>query len=359
MKKLLLPLAILAASPVQAQSSLAIFGVADVNLQHTKGTASVTALGRGGINGSRIGFRGVEDLGGGLAATFHLEAGFDPDTGAGRPTSADNVTSGASGGGLTFNRRSTVSLRGGWGEVRLGRDYTPVADNHTDFDTFGNSGVPDASILTQALAIGLVAGSGVKTDIRASNSIGYHLPSDLGGFYGNAMYAMGENLTAGTVTKGDGDHRGARVGWADKTVNVALAYGKTTMASQDDLDNVHLGASWKVGGFELFGQLSRERTRVASVRYTNDALHLGGIYAVGAGLVKVSYTRADLKPASGAAQKANMLAVGYQHNFSRRTALYAQYARIDNNSAGIFDLGRPVNPGGTSSGAQIGVRHRF
>lgn len=98
MKKLLLPLAILAASPVQAQS--AIFGVADVNLQPTKGTTS--------------------------------------------------------------------------------------ADNHTDFDTVGNSGVPDASILTRALAIGLVAGSGVKTDIRASNSIGCHLPSGLGGFYGNA-----------------------------------------------------------------------------------------------------------------------------------------------------------------------------
>ena len=300
----------------------------------------------------------MEDLGGGLAAAFHLEAGFDPDTGAGRSTSVNNITN-TGGGGLTFSRRSTIALRGGWGELRLGRDHTPVADNHTDFDTFGNSGVTDASYLTQALAIGLVAGNGVKTDIRASNSIGYHLPGNLGGWYGNAMYAMGENLSAGAVTKGDGNHTGARLGWTNKAVNVALAYGKNDLASQNDVTNTHLGGSWRTGAFEWFGQLSRERTDVAGNRHTNDAQHIGGIYTAGNQLFKASFTRANVKRATGAALKADMLALGYQYNLSRRTAVYANYARVDNNDAASFDLGPVVARGASASGVQFGLRHRF
>ena len=77
--------------------------------------------------GSRLGFRGTEDLGGGLNASFWLEAGLNNDNGTGASTSTNNSTStsqaGASGSqGLTFNRRSTVSLASTWGELRLGRD---------------------------------------------------------------------------------------------------------------------------------------------------------------------------------------------------------------------------------------------
>ncbi len=360
MRKHLPTLAILAAASAaaQAQSSVTLFGVVDLALQQVRGASSVTQLHRGGINGSRIGFRGTEDLGGGLAAGFHLEAGIDPDSGQGRSTSANNLTNTAA-AGLTFNRRSTVQLRGGWGELRLGRDYTPVADNHTDFDTFGNAGIGDASYFTQALAVGLVAGSGVKTDIRASNSIGYHLPSGLGGFYGNAMFALGENLASTGVAKGDGDHVGARVGWTNKTVNVALAYGKTKLSAQNDLDNWHLGASWKIGAAELFGQWSRERTDVTRVRHTNDAIHLGGIYAVGNGLIKAAVSRSSIERAVGAESRGTLLSLGYQHNMSKRTALYANYARVSNNANGIFDLGRPVTAGGSASGTQLGIRHRF
>ncbi|MGD9760499.1 MAG: porin, partial [Comamonas sp.] len=108
-------LACLASLPgaASAQSKVELFGVVDVGVAHLGGSgASKTGLSTGGANISRLGFRGTEDLGGGLKAGFWLEAGLDVDSGAGKAT----------GGGLNFNRRSTVSLMGNWGEVRLGRD---------------------------------------------------------------------------------------------------------------------------------------------------------------------------------------------------------------------------------------------
>ena len=81
-----------------------------------------------------------------MSASFWLEAGLDNDDGHGAATNSNNQPSGAGAGvdgrqGLTFNRRSTVSLAGGWGELRLGRDYTPQFWNLTVFDPFGTNGV--------------------------------------------------------------------------------------------------------------------------------------------------------------------------------------------------------------------------
>src|SRR5436309_15281019 len=114
MKKSLLALAVLGAfaGAASAQSSVTLFGIVDVNARYGKtGDVKVKSLGTDGINSSRLGFRGVEDLGGGLKAGFHLEGALSPDDGTA--------------GGFNFRRRSTVSLLGNFGEVRLGRDYTP------------------------------------------------------------------------------------------------------------------------------------------------------------------------------------------------------------------------------------------
>ena len=134
MKKSLIALAVLAAAgAASAQSSVTLFGVVDATLAFGSGSvADRTQLTNSGYNSSRLGFRGTEDLGGGMSASFWLEAGVNNDDGTGaahqhqqpgyrrRPCRHDG------GQGLTFNRRSTVSLAGGWGELRLGRDYTPA-----------------------------------------------------------------------------------------------------------------------------------------------------------------------------------------------------------------------------------------
>src|SRR5690349_21044336 len=121
MKKSLLALAVLGAfaGVASAQSSVTLFGIVDVNLRYVKNgdDRAQKQLGTDGINSSRLGFRGVEDLGGGLKAGFWIEGAISPDVGTS--------------GGQTWQRRSTVSLLGNFGEVRLGRDYTPTFWNLT------------------------------------------------------------------------------------------------------------------------------------------------------------------------------------------------------------------------------------
>ncbi|MBX9834466.1 MAG: porin, partial [Burkholderiaceae bacterium] len=147
MKKSLIALAVLAASgAAMAQSSVTLFGIVDATYAYGNGSvANKSQLTNSGYNSSRLGFRGVEDLGGGMSASFWLEAGVNNDNGSGANTNATNQAAAAALGngqqGLTFNRRSTVSLNGGFGEVRLGRDYTPQFWNLTVFDPFGTNGV--------------------------------------------------------------------------------------------------------------------------------------------------------------------------------------------------------------------------
>lgn len=110
-----------AGTAAQAQSSVTLFGVIDTGYTHlsSSGSGSNNLVAVDGNTSSRIGFRGSEDLGGGLKASFWLEAAYESDTGAGGSTSTDNVKNVS--GGLTFGRRSTVSLSGNWGELRLAR----------------------------------------------------------------------------------------------------------------------------------------------------------------------------------------------------------------------------------------------
>src|SRR5206468_11651565 len=199
MKKTLIALAALAAAgTASAQSSVTLFGIVDVNYAHYSvdggtsayGTAAssghVNVLTNSGYNSSRLGFRGTEDLGGGLSASFWLEAGISNDDGrAGGAIAAGNQGVTVAGNtGLNFNRRSTVSLAGGWGELRLGRDYTPQFWNLTVFDPYGTVGVGTNQLLNSLGAL--------PTAVRASNSIGYFLPANLGGFYGQVQYYLGE-----------------------------------------------------------------------------------------------------------------------------------------------------------------------
>lgn len=155
MNKSLIGMAVLvAAGTASGQSSVTLFGVVDATLSYGHGTISnKTQLTNSGYNASRLGFRGVEDLGGGMSASFWLEAGLANDNGTGAASNPNNQATGAAaanagGQGLTFNRRSTVSLSGGWGELRLGRDYVPQYWNLATFDPYGNLGVGTGQNLT-------------------------------------------------------------------------------------------------------------------------------------------------------------------------------------------------------------------
>ncbi|EJE50167.1 outer membrane protein (porin) [Acidovorax sp. CF316] len=373
MKKTATLLAVWAvAGTAAAQSSVTLFGVVDATLQHISNTggASVSRLTNSGFSNSRLGFRGVEDLGGGLSASFWLEAGLNNDDGTGLATNSNNQASGAApaaagGQGLTFNRRSTVSLAGPWGEVRLGRDYTPQFWNLTIFDPYGNVGVG------ATLTFGSIVTGAPFTAARASNSIGYLLPGNLGGFYGQVMHYRGENASnAAGGTASDGTGIGARFGYASGPVNVALALGRTQRAGAlGDIRQANIGAQWDLGVARLMGQVSSDKGSASAVAggpalaADGHGWLLGALVPVGVGVgeVRVSYSQYRQEFAASD-NRARKLALGYVHNLSKRTALYTAYARL-NNRGGAFatvtqGAGSPA-ANGSSSGFDVGLRHSF
>ena len=190
-----------------AQSSVTIFGVLDVGLRYVDNDSAGDqwTMSTDGMTQSRLGFRGVEDLGDGLKGGFWLESAVAADTGT---ANAQRF----------WHRRATVSLISDTlGELRLGRDYTATFWNLNVFDPFSNNGVGAMTTLFPSA----VASQAVQTLVRADNVVGYFLPGKLfGGLYGQAQYAFGEG-------NNDNKYAGGRIGYAAGPLDMALAYGQT------------------------------------------------------------------------------------------------------------------------------------
>lgn len=347
MKKSLIALAVMAAAgAASAQSSVTLFGIVDATLAHGSGSvSSKTQLTNSGYNSSRLGFRGTEDLGGGMSASFWLEAGVNNDNGSGANTNTNNQASGSTGGGgLTFNRRSTVSLAGGWGELRLGRDYSPQFWNLTVFDPFGTNGVGTTQTLNS-----IITG---PTAVRASNAIGYFLPPNLGGFYGQVQYYLGEN-SSGTATSHDGRGYGVRLGFASGPFNVAAAFSKTDYAAGDVKQN-NIGGQYDFGVAKLMAHYSKDEAGTLDGK----GWLIGTLVPVGAGEIRAAYSRYRTDAAGDPTSK--KFALGYVHNLSKRTALYATYARVKNSGGAAQGLNGAVTGANQSSnGYDLGIRHSF
>lgn len=336
-----------------AQSSVTLYGVADSTL--TRGSGSLTSkstMGSGGNATSRFGFRGVEDLGGGLKAGFNLESQVFMDSGEGQPTNTNNQTSGVTTGtGLTFARRSTVSLMGAWGEVRAGRDFTAHYRNRVEVDPFGNAGVG----ASQAFA-GSIGG---VVSTRASNMVGYFLPTDLKGVYGQVQYYLGENAS-GSPQSDDGNGLTARVGYQSGPLNISLATGTTKYAitaTAGDIQSTNLGVQYQLGDVKLMSGLYRDtvsRTKPLKA----DGWIVAGVYNVGAGDVKVAVSKYGTD-ATGS-PKVQKLSLGYVHNLSKRTAVYGTWARVSNSGGATTALGGSTTAANQSStGLDVGIRHQF
>ncbi len=391
LKKSLVALAALAVVGVaSAQSSVTLFGVLDAGVSYSDSKTSLVNGGTvkqsqwsqssSGYNSSRLGFRGTEDLGGGLAASFWLEAGLANDTGA----AGGNVAGGnRSTVGSLFNRRSTVSLSGNFGEVRIGRDYTASAWNDTVFDPFGFNGVGSNLIATAngKLNSSTIYG-GTATDgayPRASNMVGYFLPKDLGGFYGQAQYGLAENVkTTGTNVSNAGRYVGGRFGYANGPLDVAVGYGESTLAdvigvSTNKIKTANLGATYDFGMVKAFAEISQANNSLSNTLIANSSVKVrgylvGATVPVGPGLIRVSYSDVKFKDQIvGEDPKAGQFALGYVHNLSKRTALYATYSHIsDKSGANLLTNGNSGNlalrtDGNVSSanGYDFGIRHSF
>jgi predicted porin len=310
MKKSLVALAVLAASgAAMAQSSVTLFGVVDAAYAVGNGSISdKTQLRNSGYNSSRLGFRGVEDLGGGMKASFWLEAGVNNDDGTGSASSALNQAQTAANvgtQGLTFNRRSTVSLEGSMGELRLGRDYTPHFWSETAFDPFGTNGV----------GTNVAAFKGGLTGIRASNSIGYLSPS-MGGVKLWVQTYMGEN--ASTAAK-VGNGNSYRITFDQGKFSAAYAGSKTTTAAGVTNDTSNMAASYDLGVAKLMAQSNS--TKITGLADLKGSL-IGALVPMAGGTFRISSAQSDR-----AGNKQKQTSVGFVQPMSKRTDLYATYAR--------------------------------
>lgn len=238
-----------------------------------------------------------------------------------------------------------MSLAGAWGELRLGRDFTPQHINRSQLDPFFNLGAGQS--LTNS---NIITG---PTSLRASNSIGYFLPPRLGGFYGQLQYYLGENVKNGAATEDDGTGAGLRLGYSNGKARVVIGSGRTRYAA-GDVRQHHLGAEYDFRVVKLRAHLSRDQ------RGTLDGkgFMVGLTVPVGAGLIRLAYSQYETDAAGNPRSK--KVAVGYVHNLSKRTALYTAYGRVKNAGGAATSLNGSRTAANTpSSGYEFGVRHSF
>ena len=343
----------LAAGPVLAQGSVTIAGVADAaaRVVDNEGLGSSKSLVSGSNATSRLIVRGVEDLGGGLSASFHLEHGFAIDTGT------------AIGG--FWERRSTVSLASStWGELRAGRDYVPSYVSWVRYDPFshvGAAGSNNFGTSGQTGPIRAAFGTNANTTVRSSNAVEYILPGGLAGLEGGLLVAADEGGTAAT---GGNKVLGLRLGWSGGGLAVSAARTTTEndLTGADEFIDTTIGGRYDFGFMRL--SAAWRRFEQASARQTN--VMLAALIPLGLADIKASVVQANMAGSVGAnvidANDALQIGLGLVYNLSKRTALYATVSRIDNEGAATFVV--PGGPSGlaggkTSTGYEAGMRHSF
>ena len=321
MKKSLIALAAVAASGAAfAQSSVTVYGVVDTSIAVVKGQDSVSGMLNSGAATSRLGFRGVEDLGNGLKANFVLEGEVQPDDGTA--------------GGLNFRRQSTVGLAGSFGEVRLGRALTASYNAVSRYDMFGTVGLGST-----------LAWSSTETGYanRSNNMISYISPK-FSGFGVGIDYGFGEQKENRTAR-----YAGIGATYDNGPLSLGLGYDKANnglaVAGTEDLTTWQLGGSYDLSVVKLaaFYKETKYKEIATGDSEKLKTWNLGVSAPVGAaGEVKAQYALYDQKAIDS---KAHQLSLGYVHNLSKRTAVYGTVSYLKNN--------------GSQHGLQVGIRHAF
>jgi predicted porin len=329
MKKSLFALAVLSAIAglAHADTSVTIYGVLDLGI--IKSTGKTTAIGRGDNN--KLGFKGSEDLGGGLSALFQIEERFEPDTGT--TESYPNRP--------LFQGSSQVGLKGDFGTIKLGRGLTPFQISLIPFELWEFSG-SRGSLLSFILANydGEPLGGPGTAKNRFSNGVFYNSPKFGGGFQFNAAVSTKENVLAlgtGISSTPDthpislsGDYANgpfaATVAWERSAISTKVWSGAAKYAIHE----------WTFVG--SYTQQDIDLTDVKTRGYT-----VGLKYKVGAGEILAAYGRN--KPSN--TDKTDQFSIGYEHHLSKRTFLYVD--AFNRRAPGVSNVNQ----------YDVGVHHNF
>lgn len=338
MKKHILSMAILAAfsAAAQAQSNVTVYGVADSYMDFgNNGQNSVTRLQSGGIFGSRIGFRGTEDLGGGLKALFTLENGFNIDDGS------------LGQGGLLFGRQAFVGLSGNAGTVTLGRQYSPLFLTLATYGLGGGMGWGNASNYFADPSV-----------LRINNSIVYASPTQ-SGFTVKAMHGFGENTVSGQSTLGDTNNISGQYDAGAFSANMTYLRRNTTASNTDTWAVAGVSYNFGVATVATQYQVKRDDARVAR----NDYFEIGATIPLTNASLLVDFGKFKNKVVDNA--NASVLSVRYDYFLSKRTTLYAGVAKLRNDANSNFGINGATGAAlavanGNSPRAIItGIRHTF
>lgn len=382
MKKNLIALASLSAlcTLAQAQSSVVLYGLVDSGIRHdsavaktTAGTGSQTQFSSGVLNTSRFGFRGTEDLGGGLKANFTLESGIN--LGSGATSSTTNI----------FDRRAVLGLEDRWGRVDIGRNTTFLYDLQAGFvnDPLGQELTTNrqyaANAATAVNPLGTLVGSGLDTS-RRDNMVKYQSPNLSGATlglaysFGNVARATSANSSVQLMAKYDA-----------KPLQLGLAYDRLRDTGARTQTTLTTGGNYTIDGYKLTGGYTQmqadpgflnSNTSILTNSSASTSLYkfLAGATATSTGLkaavvdvgltfyatpvteVVVAYYNTKYSANGVSANRYDTVAARARYKLSKRTDLYAA---IDHTKAKGITAAQTASGTTSNTGFAFGIQHRF
>jgi predicted porin len=395
MKKSLFAIAAVTAfaGAAQAQSSVTVYGIMDAGAATVTNTTaaggSTTGLQSGGLAASRLGFRGTEDLGGGLRAGFVMESEINTANGSatGLGSQSANGTSTYSSSQF-FNRASYVSLTDAKvGEIRLGLSNTATYDYQVNFDPLKAAnlgGYLNTSTTIASTTTGPAAANQTQGGSRGNNAVSYLSPRIMGAQFrfltGEGQAAAGNNLTAGIVSYLRVTDFGLSYNW--KALNTAISY-RTVSGTTGAGNTTTMGAfgSYDFGVVKPYAIYNTSANNVPGATSTAQGYSviskMVGLEAPITPTVSVAaqYTMNVNGNAQTSALSGQSSAIGAlaKYSLSKRTSLYALGAWSQNSGAGASIASTSKFSGGTApvvlsggngsygdqAGYMLGINHTF
>jgi predicted porin len=362
MKKSLLALAVLTAvtGAASAQSTVTLYGKVDLGLVLDSGNTAGKSvrISSGVTGGSRLGFKGVEDLGGGMKASFQLETGYCADSAA--PTSVDvkdstgkkigtsTTTSFCTGSNAFMGRQAHGDLTGAFGAMSAGRQYSIGFTNLTTIDPFGTGFAGAANNIIEA------------SGTRLNNSFHYDTPS-LAGFVGSVEIGLGEQ----TGNWQGGRETGAGLTYASGPVYVGFSFYDLTNSNGNGAarKNYTLGGTYDFGVVKVHALGQKSTGTPTGATLSLDVLDLlGGVTVpLAGGSLMADYINHNDRTSlsAGGNKDANQIAIGYIYPLSKRTSVYSSFARIIDKNGATFTVGNATESGTGNKSFNFGVVHNF